>query len=74
MENKKEFKTLDEAKEYLESKGKKSGYFFYNVYGWSTYLTLKATWCTPSGKHRKVDGKQPFPRRIKVIIDSEGNI
>lgn len=44
----KEF-TKEEAKEYLKSKNKKSGRFYINIFGWSSYLTLKPTFATPTG-------------------------
>jgi hypothetical protein len=33
--------TIAQAKAYLKQKGKKSGRFYVNVYGWQTYLTLE---------------------------------
>ena len=45
-----EFHSEKEAKEYLKSIGKKSGRFYWNIFGWDTYLTLEPTMSTPSGK------------------------
>jgi|TARA_R110000868_G_scaffold365449_1_gene628310 hypothetical protein len=42
--------TIAQAKAYLKQKGKKSGRFYVNVYGWQTYLTLEPTFATPTGK------------------------
>jgi hypothetical protein len=42
--------TEAEAKAYLKQKGKKSGRFYVNVFGWRTYLTLEPTFATPTGK------------------------
>jgi hypothetical protein len=42
--------TKKQAIEYLKSKGKTSGRFYNNVYSWSSYLTLKPTFATPTGK------------------------
>jgi hypothetical protein len=55
--------TKEQAKEYLKQKGKKSGRFYHNVYGWETYLTLKPTFATPTGKLKG------FPRTVIVKVD-----
>lgn len=52
--------TLAQAKAYLRQKGKKSGRFYVNVWGWQTYLTLEPTSFTPTGKAKG------FPR-TKII-------
>ena len=50
--------TIDQAKEYALKEGKPIR-FFVNVYGWSTYYTLKPTFATPTGKLKE------FPRTVK---------
>lgn len=46
--NIKEF-TLKEAQQYTTERGKNTKFYF-NVFGWSQYLTLKPTFATPTGK------------------------
>lgn len=49
--------TTTQAIEYAKKRGKNTR-FYYNVFGWSTYYTLKPTFATPTGKLRG------FPRCI----------
>ncbi len=55
--------TLTEAKQYLKDNGKTKGYFYNNVFGWSTYLTLEPTFATPTGKLKE------YPRKILVTLN-----
>lgn len=57
----KEF-SLEEAKEYIRSRGKKQGDFYFNVYGWQTYYTLEPTFATPSGRLKE------FPRKRRIRL------
>lgn len=52
--------TEKQAKEYLRGKGKKSGKFYKNVYGWKVYYTLEPTFATPTGKDKD------FPRTVRI--------
>lgn len=54
--------TEAQAKAYLQQRGKTSGRFYVNVFGWSSYLTLEPTFATPSGKAKG------FPRTTIVKI------
>lgn len=49
--------TMKEAQEYTTKRGKNTK-FYYNVFGWDTYFTLKPTFATPTGKAKG------FPRII----------
>lgn len=49
--------TMKEAQEYTTKRGKNTK-FYYNVFGWTTYFTLKPTFATPTGKAKG------FPRII----------
>lgn len=49
MTNQQEF-SKQQAIDYLKSKGKTSGRFYNNVYGWKSYYTLEPTFATPTGK------------------------
>jgi len=51
-----------QAKEYLKKQGKKSGFFYYNVFGWQVYYTLEPTFATPTGKLRE------FPRIVRITV------
>ena len=51
--------TVEQACEYARSK-KKNTRFYYNVFGWQTYFTLKPTFATPSGKLKG------FPRSVII--------
>lgn len=57
-----EFKTIESAKDYLKQIGKTKKRFYRNIYGWETYLTLKPTTATPTGKLRN------FPRTKLIFI------
>lgn len=41
--------TTKQAQEYAKQRNKPTK-FYLNVYGWNTYLTLKPTFATPTGK------------------------
>jgi hypothetical protein len=41
--------TTQQAHEYAKQRNKPTR-FYLNVYGWNTYLTLKPTFATPTGK------------------------
>lgn len=49
--------TKTQAEEYTQKRGKNTRFYF-NVYGWSSYLTLTPTFATPSGRLKD------FPRSI----------
>ena len=49
--------TIEKACEYAQKRGKNTR-FYYNVFGWSTYYTLKPTTATPSGRLKG------FPRSV----------
>jgi len=49
--------SLKDAQLYTTAKGKNTK-FYYNVFGWNTYFTLKPTFATPTGKAKG------FPRII----------
>ena len=55
--------TESEAKAYLKQKGKKSGRFYVNFFGWQSYLTLEPTFATPTGKAKG------FPRTTIIKVD-----
>lgn len=59
--------TIDEAKQYAINR-KKSTRFYFNVYGWNRYLTLRPTFATPSGRLKG------FPRAITIKVNSDGSI
>lgn len=52
--------TLEQAKEYVRQQGKKALVFYWNVFGWDTYLTLEPTFATPTGILKS------FPRTKRV--------
>ena len=52
--------THDEARDLVRNSAKSFMYFYYNVFGWSTFLTLHPTNATPTGKLKG------FPRRVRV--------
>lgn len=43
--------TKEQAQEYTQKRGKNTRFYF-NIYGWSSYLTLTPTFATPSGKFK----------------------
>lgn len=49
--------TIDQAREYAYERGKNTR-FFYNVYGYYFYFTLKPTFATPTGKLKR------YPRSV----------
>lgn len=49
--------TIEKACAYARERGKNTR-FYYNVYGWSTYFTLKPTFATPSGRLKE------YPRSV----------
>lgn len=51
--------TTKQAQEYAKERNKPTKFYF-NVYGWSVYLTLKPTFATPSGKMKA------FPKSIII--------
>jgi hypothetical protein len=51
--------TIEKACEYARAR-KRNTRFFYNVYGWQTYFTLKPTFATPTGKAKG------FPRSVII--------
>lgn len=62
MENTLEFYSIEFAKDYMRQIGKTKKRFYYNVFGWNTYLTLKPTFATPTGKHKD------FKRSIIITL------
>lgn len=52
----------DEAIQYMKDNTLTKKRWYYNVYGWSTYYTLKPTFATPTGKAKG------FPRCITIIL------
>lgn len=58
--------SLKEAQSLIRSKGKKTGRFYVNFYGWEVYYTLKPTFATPTGKAKG------FPRtRLIKLTDKK---
>lgn len=51
-----------QAKAYIKAKGKKSGRFYVNFYGWNVYYTLEPTFATPTGRAKGF----PRTRIIKI--------
>lgn len=50
--------TKEQAQAIASTSEKTGKYFFYNVFGWETYYTLKPTFATPTGKAKG------FPRKV----------
>ena len=56
MESSEKIFSAEDAKNYVKKLGK-SKYFYFNIYGWNCFYTLKPTASTPTGK------AVGFPRR-----------
>lgn len=51
-----------EVRDILAEHGKKSALMYFNVYGWTTYLTTHPTFATPTGQCKG------FPRRRRITV------
>ena len=51
--------TTQQAQQYAKERNKPTKFYF-NVYGWQTYFTLKPTFATPTGKLKA------FPKSITI--------
>ena len=51
--------TTQQAQQYAKQRNKPTKFYF-NVYGWQTYFTLKPTFATPTGKLKA------FPKSITI--------
>lgn len=55
--------TLEQAKEFVRTQGKKALVFYVNIFGWNSYYTLEPTFATPTGKLKG------FPRTKRIWRD-----